>query len=255
MLPAPARLARASDNFRGVVLNVREGEPALGAAYGETRQPPDEIGVGKIPVRRVSRDAAKRALVTANPPASRIVGRTSPRQSGWRLVHAGSVREPPACNAGGCVQENCASQFWVFSVSKDPMARRSKHDELVNANSRVATFKRAPASSRPPPRLADKLVTTSSGARQNPLHSMDWAFSSSDAKPVSCAVHSTRYGWRLVHPAHAGSEFVSAPVCALSPAAVERRRRDPKGCDSRSIDRQMNPERTGIAGITVHRQT
>jgi hypothetical protein len=47
------------------------------------------------------------------------------------------------------------------------------------------------ALSWPPSNLADKFVTASSGARQNPLHETDRAFSFTDFNCETCAIHSS----------------------------------------------------------------
>ena len=158
-------------------------------------------------------------LVTANSPASRTVGCTSPRQSGWRFVHAGKISEPPARNDGGCVHENCASQSRVFSVNNAAIACGSKHDELVNVNSRVATFNRTPASSRPPPSPADKLVTASSGARQKPPHATERALSFSDSNCVSLRRPFELIRLKVGPPRPRGIEIGRRPGCAVNLAA------------------------------------
>src|ERR1700690_1567509 len=124
-------------------------------------------------------------LVAANSPVSRRVGRTSARQLGWRFVHAGKIREPPACQAGGGPQENCVSQSWVFSVNSAAIACGSRQDKLVKVHSRVLTFNRRSALSRPPPSSADKLVMVRFGARQDPAHSTVRAINCPDSKSAS----------------------------------------------------------------------
>ncbi len=169
-------------------------------------------------------------LVAANSPVSCTVGCTSLRQSGWRLVHAGKISEPRPATTGGWVQENWASQSRVFSVNSAAIARGSKPDELVNVNSRVSTFNRALASSRPPPNPADKLVTARSGARQNPPHLTVRAFSCSDSKFASWAVHSMRYGCRLVHQPQAGSDWAGRRGTPSVWRPIEWWSPDPTGC-------------------------
>src|SRR5208283_3847743 len=84
----------------------------------------------------------------------------------------------------------------------------SKPEELVKVNSRVATFSRAVASSRPPPSPADNLVMVNSGARQTPPHATVSAFNHSDFNRDNCAVQASRYGRTLVHPARDESTLV-----------------------------------------------
>ena len=69
-------------------------------------------------------------FVNASAPSSRIVGCTSPRQSGCEFVHAGKMTELSACNDGGCVHENSASRARVFSVSSAATAWMSSPKNL-----------------------------------------------------------------------------------------------------------------------------
>src|ERR1700690_126331 len=145
--------------------------------------------------------------------------------------------EPPPRINGGCVQENSASRARVFSVSKAATACGSKSDETVNVSSRVATFNRADVSNRPPPSSAEKFVTASSGACQNPLHATEPAFIFSESKFLSRAAQVSRYGCAFVQKSQDESRLVGAAAGAVRSALNRRSLASPHSVRARPASR------------------
>ena len=135
-----------------------------------------------------------------------IVGRTSARQSGFALVHSGSVARTVPVTTGASLHWYCLSQRCALGVSRSNTLCRLKLTRLLALAKRVATFSSAEPPTLPSYRLASSRLSAKRGARQSPASATSRIASPfSPVMPLAKPLKSATYGASLAQYAQPSS--------------------------------------------------